>query len=125
MQQGTEYLRAKMHIENLAFSALIQQGFLKVVSTSCIIKIIKILVNCHSLFLIPGRNTITFQSNFSLKVNSFQVNQKNFFFWFSFSMIKFFKVLVFTSRFLWLHSLYILLPSLKLLLSLPTSNGGP
>ena len=66
MQQGTEYLRAKMYIENLAFSALIQLGFLKVVSTSCIIKIIKILVNCHSLFLIPGRNTITFQSNFSL-----------------------------------------------------------
>ena len=37
-------------------------------------------MNCHSLFLIPGRNTITFQSNFSLKVNSFQVNQKKFFF---------------------------------------------
>ena len=45
-------------------------------------------------------------------------------FWFTLSMNKFFKDLVFTFRFLWLHSLYLLLPSLKLFLFLPTSSGG-
>ena len=81
-------------------------------------------MNCDSLFLIPDRNTITVQSNFSLKVNSFHGNQKYiYFFWFAFSTNKF-KDLVFTFRFLWLHSLYLLLPSLKLFLFLPTSSDG-
>ena len=42
---------------------------------------------------------------------------------FAFSMNKF-KDLVFTFRFLWLHSLFLLLSSLKLFLFLPTSSGG-
>ena len=45
------------------------------------------------------------------------------FFWFAFSTNKF-KDLVFTFRFLWLHSLYLLLPSLKLFSFLPTSSDG-
>ena len=106
------------------FNQALYKLYQQVVSASCIIKIIKILVNCNSLFLIPDRNTITVQSNFSLKVNSFHGNQKYiYFFWFAFSTKKF-KDLVFTFRFLWLHSLYLLLPSLKLFLFLPTSSDG-